>query len=258
MKKILIILVYGAIFALVVNADMIRIEGAAGVWQQKSSGDVKYTDDSALLYGWDGRIEAKEEIENKGYAWIMIKHPIPVLPNLRVEYVNLESNGIATGTFKKYNVTATLGNTTLKMDQYDIIPYYNILDNIGWTTVDVGIDFKVVDASYEANGVETVIGNASFYKDSSTTLIPLLYVRSRVEFPYAIGVEGIAKYIGYGKSYVVDTIVKVDYTLEFVPVIQPAIEVGYRYQGYKYDDNDAEGTLDLTFSGFYAGVMLRY
>ena len=260
MKKILAALACGIALSSSVSADGLKIEGGAGIWQQKASGDIKYTDTSAALYGWNGRVKADEATNNKGYAWLMIKHPIPIVPNLRVEYVGLESTGLATGTFKKYNVTAgAVATTLLKMEQYDIIPYYNIIDNLGWTTVDVGIDLKVVDASYEANNVQVAgVATPTQYNDSTTVVVPLGYVRARVEFPYGLAVEGIAKYIAYGKSHVIDTIAKVDYTMEFVPVVHPAIEVGYRIQNYKFDDDDEEGTADVTFSGFYAGIMLRY
>jgi len=259
MKKVLIALASVGILASFANADGMRIEGGAGIWQQKSKGDIKYTDTSAILY--NGIVKAKEETQNKAYVWMMIKHPIPVLPNLRLEYVSLESAGFAKGQFKKYGVIAgTTANTLLKMDQYDVIPYYNILDNLGWTTVDVGIDFKIVDASYEANNVQVVgVPTATTYSDSATVVIPLGYIRARVEFPSTgLAVEGIAKYIAYDKSHVIDTIAKVDYTMEFVPVVHPAVEIGYRIQGYKYEDDDEEGTADVTFSGFYAGIMLRY
>jgi len=260
MKKILAILACGTVLSFSANADVLKIEGGAGIWQQKASGDIKYTDKSTGLYGWDGKVTADEATLNKGYAWLMIKHPIPIVPNLRVEYVGLESSGVATGSFKKYNVTAgAVAKTLLKMEQYDIVPYYNILDNTGWTTVDIGIDFKIVDASYKADNVSIVgIPTMTQYSDSKTVVIPLGYVRARVEFPYNIAVEGIAKYIGYDKSHVIDTIAKIDYTMDFVPVIHPAIEIGYRYQSYKYDDNDADGTVDIDFSGFFAGIMLRY
>ena len=114
-----------------------------------------------------------------------------------------------------------------------------------------------IESSYEADGTIDGIPNTT-YSDSSSVVIPLLYVRARVEFPYGMAVEGNAKYIGYGKTHVIDTIAKFDYTMEFVPVVHPAIEVGYRYQSYKYDEDGEDTTVDLKFSGFYAGIMLRY
>jgi len=251
MKKILATLACGVVFASVGNADVLKIEGGAGVWQQKSSGDVSYTET-----GYNGEYKSDENTINKGYVWFMIKHPVPILPNLRLEYVSVEDEGDVSGRFKNYAVTG-VANAKLTMDQYDIVPYYNILDNIGWTTVDLGLDLKVIESSYEAHGTIDTLPNTT-YSDSSSVVVPLLYVRARVEFPYGMAVEGNAKYIGYGNTHVIDTIAKFDYTMEFVPVVHPAIEVGYRYQSYKYDEDGEDTTVDLKFSGFYAGIMLRY
>ncbi|MEA3331616.1 MAG: TIGR04219 family outer membrane beta-barrel protein [Campylobacterota bacterium] len=257
MKKILASLACGAMLASTASSDMIKIEGGAGIWQQTPSGDAEYTDATTV----DGENKFDEDQLNKGYVWMLIKHPIPIVPNLRLEYTSLESTGKATGEFKDYTVTVGAeADTFIEMKQYDIIPYFNILDNLGWTTVDIGLDLKVVEASYKADGViDNDTGFPINYSDSATVVIPLLYLRARVEFPATnLAVEADTKYISYGDSYLIDTRAKIDYTLDFVPVIKPAIEVGYRYQGYKFDDDDQDGKIDLTFSGFYAGVMLRY
>ena len=255
MKKLLTTLACGAMLTSVASADMMRIEGGAGIWQQKSSGDASYTE-----IGYDGAYKSKEDTYNEGYIWLMIKHPIPIVPNLRVEYVGINDEGSISGKFKDYNVPiGTVTKAKYEMKQYDIIPYYNILDNTGWTTIDLGIDLKVIDSKYEAyNVLDNITNLSTTYSDSSTVAVPLLYVRARVEFPYNMAIEGIAKYIGYGDTHIIDTVAKFDYTMEFVPVVHPAIEVGYRYQSYKFDEDDSDGKVDLKFGGFFAGVMLRY
>ncbi len=259
MKNILTTLACVTMLSSVASADAMKIEAGAGVWQQTSEGDASYTNLLAGMYGYN---KVSEKENNKGYMWMLIKHPIPIVPNLRVEYTSLESAGVATGEFKKYGITAgTQASTLLKMEQYDIIPYYNIIDNLGWTTVDVGLDLKVVDVCYKADNVYLtgIPGVTTTYKDSDTAVIPLLYVRARVEFPSTgLAIEGDTKYIGYDKTHVVDTRAKIDYTFDIGLPVKPAIEVGYRIQSYKLDEDDEEAKLDLTFSGFYAGIMIRY
>ena len=51
---------------------------------------------------------------------------------------------------------------------------------------------------------------------------------------------------------------KVDYTFDFVPVVQPAIEVGYRVQKFDVTSDDDKTKMDMEFSGVYAGLMLRF
>jgi hypothetical protein len=116
MKKILATLACGVVFASAVSADALRIEGGAGMWQQKSSGDASYTET-----GYNGEYKSDENTNNKGYIWLMIKHPVPILPNLRVEYVSVEDEGDVSGRFKNYAVTG-VAKGELTMDQYDIVP----------------------------------------------------------------------------------------------------------------------------------------
>ncbi|HEY9203198.1 MAG TPA: TIGR04219 family outer membrane beta-barrel protein, partial [Sulfurimonas sp.] len=147
--------------------------------------------------------------------------------------------------------------TTLSYDmkQYDIIPYYNILDNTAWITLDLGLDIKIVDASYTAAPSAPFTG----YSDSVTFALPLLYVRTRVEIPATnIGLEADVKYVTTGDSTVYDVRAKVDYTLDFIPVVQPALEVGYRVQKLDIDESGVDAKLDIDFSGIYAGLMLRF
>ena len=250
MKKVLYTLTCGAILASSVMADITRVEMGVGAWMQESKGSVSYTDGGA-----DGSYVSSEKDSTEPYVWALIKHPVPILPNLRLEYVSLKDSGVASGTFKDFDITSA--STTLSYDvkQYDIIPYYNILDNTAWITLDLGLDIKIVDASYTAAASAPFAG----YNDSITFALPLLYARARVEIPSTdIGLEADIKYITTGDSTVYDARAKVDYTLDFVPVIQPALEVGYRAQKIDIDESSVDAKLDIEFSGFYAGLMLRF
>lgn len=250
MKKVLYTLTCGAILASSAMADITRVEMGVGAWMQESKGSVSYTDGGA-----DGSYVSSEKDSTEPYVWALIKHPVPILPNLRLEYVSLKDSGVASGQFKDFDITSA--STTLSYDvkQYDIIPYYNILDNTAWITLDLGLDIKIVDASYTAAASAPFAG----YSDSVTFALPLLYARARVEIPSTdIGLEADIKYITTGDSTVYDARAKVDYTLDFVPVIQPALEVGYRAQKIDIDESGVDAKLDIEFSGFYAGLMLRF
>ncbi len=250
MKKVLCTLACGALLASNAMADIARVEMGAGAWMQTPKGDASYTDGGA-----DGRYVSSEKDSTESYVWALIKHPVPVLPNLRLEYVTLEDSGVASGTFKDFDITSASTALSYDMKQYDIIPYYNILDNTAWITLDLGLDIKIVDASYTAAASAPFAG----YSDSVTFAVPLLYARTRVEIPATdIGLEADIKYITTGDSTVYDVRAKVDYTLDFVPVVKPALEVGYRVQKIDIDESGADAKLDIDFSGVYAGLMLRF
>ncbi|MFA5233499.1 MAG: TIGR04219 family outer membrane beta-barrel protein [Sulfurimonas sp.] len=250
MKKVFYSLACTALLASCVMADFTRVEMGAGAWSQTPKGEASYTDGGA-----DGRYVSNEKEENSAYVWALVKHPIPIVPNLRLEYVTLEDSGLATGEFEDFDIGAATTTLSYDMKQYDIIPYYNILDNTAWITLDLGLDIKVVDLSYTAAPSAPFTG----YDDSVTFAVPLLYVRGRVEIPATdIGLEADVKYITTGDSTVYDVRAKVDYTLDFIPAIQPAIEVGYRAQKLDIDESGVDAKLDIDYSGFYAGLMVRF
>lgn len=250
-KKIAVSIAAAMLASTAAMADMARVEAGAGVWSQKPSGNASYTDGGA-----DGVFVSGEKEESDIYAWMLIKHPVPILPNLRLEYAQIKDSGIATGEFKDFDIGAANSVLTYDMKQYDIIPYYNILDNTAWTTIDLGLDIKVIDTSYTAAPSGAFTG----YSDSQTIAIPLLYARGRVEIPATnIGLETDIKFIGTGKSKVYDARAKIDYTLSFIPVVQPAVEVGYRVQKIDIDIDDTDSAaVNIDYSGVYAGMMLRF
>lgn len=242
-KNIKIAVVASGLLLSSANADFLRAEMGAGAWFGKSSGNI-YADRSGL----NGVDMAKESTETNFYAWALFKHFIPIIPNLKVEYANIESYGVASGSFDGYNANGE--TSSFKMKQLDIIPYYNILDNTFWTTIDLGVDIKVIDATYE---VENIVNS----KVTKSIPLPMGYARARVEIPAtSFGIEADIKYIKYSDNEAYDGKIKIDYTFDF-PVIQPAVEIGYRTQKIKVDKLSNLKT-DLEFSGVYAGLMLRF
>jgi outer membrane protein len=243
MKKILSLLTFATMMATATYADITRVEMGVGAWMQTPSGSANY---NATLGGSN---VMRETQDNSTYVWALVKHPIPVVPNFRVEYVNINSEGIANGTWG--SGTAVSSKSTFDMQQIDVIPYYNILDNTFWTTVDLGLDVKVVNLDYK-------IADAS-YEYKKTLPIPMGYARVRVQVPQTpFGAEADIKYMAYGRSVFSDARAKIDYTFNSFHVVQPAIEVGYRVQKIKIDESSENIKADIDFSGFYAGLMLRF
>lgn len=248
MKKILSTLAFGAMVATGANADVIRVEAGAGMWAQSPSGTITYTNGSV-----NGTYTSKKEDYTGMYAWMLIKHPLPVIPNVRLEYTDIKDEGVVDGSFKDF--TSTNSPARLKLKEYDILPYYNILDNTFWATLDLGLNIRILDSKFE---VDTTSAGTS-YKDNSTVVIPMLYARVRTEIPMTnFGLETDIKYITYDGSTVYDARAKVDYTFDITPLIQPALEVGYRVQKFDTKSDDDKTKMDMDFSGVYAGLMVRF
>ena len=264
MQKILKTIIGGAILASTLSADIARVEMGVGVWAQTPVGSLKTTDNSNIL-SLDGTYTTAENNSAEMYAWVIVKHPIPVIPNLRLEYVSISDEGLFIATPTNANPIVSplpinsvpYSNSTINMTQFDIIPYYNFLDNTGWITVDLGLDIKVIQADIDIKAVNESWGISPAYTSSESIPIPLLYLRGRVQIPATeFGIESDIKFISDGDSTFYDIRAKVDYTFDITPIIQPAIEVGYRTQSYDINSDDTIGVIE--YSGVYAGVMLRF
>jgi outer membrane protein len=257
MKNILSTLALGALITTAANADFIRLEMGGGVWTQTPNGYATQADGDGV-FDLEGTYTSSENESNEAYAWILLKHPLPIIPNVRLEYVSISDAGETTGKVAGVEIPGS-SPTTMDVKEYDIIPYYNILDNTFWMTVDLGLDIKIVQSDVTMGAVKsTTAGVPDFegYSTSDTTVIPLLYLRSRVEIPTTdIGIEADAKAITDGTNTMYDLRAKIDYTFD-LDVIKPGIEIGYRYQKIKTDDGSTQ--IDLDYSGIYAGAMLRF
>jgi outer membrane protein len=256
MKKLISTIALGSLLATAASADFARVEAGAGAWGYTPSGSFDYTDNDGTL-----KNTSNETAQTSGYLWILVKHPIPLLPNIRLEYASMHDEGKATGSYD--GITApTDRDTILDITEYDVIPYYNLLDNTFWTTIDAGLDIKIVQTDYTVKDVTlntSVPPSIEDYNTKDTLIIPLAYLRGRVEIPFTgIGIEADGKYISYNGNTVYDVRAKVDYTLDFIPIIQPGIELGYRAQHVDVESDDKTLQANMDFKGVYFGAMLRF
>jgi outer membrane protein len=259
MKKLLTVLSFAALFATTSSADWGRIEFGGGVWDQTPSGYATYTETAGVpVLAAEGKYLSSGKTTSDTYLWLLIKHPIPIIPNIRLEYVTAYDEGKVTGGFRDF-IAPTVAAASIDLTEYDIIPYYNLLDNTFWMTIDLGLDIKLIEINYKAEGVNVGSVTDTNYDDTETIPLPLVYLRTRVEIPVTnIGVEADIKYITYSGSTVYDARVKLDYTLDFIPVVQPAFEIGYRVQKIDLTSDDDKTKVNLDFTGVYAGFMLRF
>ena len=260
MKKLLTACALTTLFGASLQADIMRVEAGVGAWAQTPSGYANRNDGDGLI-DLDGTFTSSEKESTETYAWILFKHPLPIIPNLRLEYVTVSDEGKTSGRVNGMEIPdGEAAPTTIDMTQYDIIPYYNLLDNTFWMTVDLGLDVKVIQSDTTVAAVSSPIpGVSDFpgYSSTDTTVIPLIYLRTRVEIPVTnIGLEADAKAITDGTNTMYDLRAKVDYTLDFIPVVQPGLEVGYRVQKLIVDDGANQ--VDLEYAGVYAGLMVRF
>lgn len=250
MKKIVYALAFLTLFALSAHADFARLEAGIGLWQSNPSGTVTSESDEEV----DTETLLNYENENVNYIWLLFKHPLPLIPNIRLEFTDLSHTGNLDSnvTWEGHSYNAS-GNSELNLQQADLALYYNLLDNTLWTTLDVGLNVKYIDASF------MISDDTDSFETSKMLLVPMGYVRARAQVPMTgLAFEGDIKYIAYGDSSYYDARIKADYTFEITPVIQPALEIGYRVQKLEIDTDSFDVHADVEFSGVYVGVMARF
>lgn len=227
------------------RADMLGIEGGVGSWQMDPEGYVNYKGDNVDV---DDDLHISDSAN--AFIWLTFEHPAPLLPNVKLAYMRVDTDGSGqvTRSFDFGSVTVNVSDqvsSSVKLDEGDVVLYYEVLDNI--VSLDLGLDIKIVD------GEVSILSTAGRDKADFTGAIPLLYARADVELPLtglSAGVEGAA--IGYSGSRISDLTARVRYTFGTL-----AVEGGWRQQDLVLDDvNDVD--TDVTLKGPYLAAALRF
>ena len=233
------------------TADTIGGEIAVGGWNHAPSGWVQYpsspTDENKVYLDDDLNLDTQTGL----YIRAKLEHPIPVLPNIRLAYTSLKSEGDGTveRTFTFGDVTVNANEKThsdVDLDSYDATLYWEVVDT--GMDLDIGLTARYIDGNIKVKRLST---DESDSTDISTVL-PLLYANIRVPVPFmgglSIGAEG--NYITYDGSTIYDLQADLRYTF----TMGLGLEAGYRAQKYKLDDIDDTST-DADFRGVFAGAV---
>jgi outer membrane protein len=181
------------------------------------------------------KTEFGSSTENGYQLGAYLEHPIPLVPNIRLDYTSeLEFNGVTAGAAN-----------SVAMTQLDITPYYEILDNV--VDLDVGITAKTLR-------VKTTSAAVPAFNDSYSTVIPMGYIGAAVMLPgLPLSFAGSVKYIGYEGDSLTDARIKAMWDI----ALGVSAQVGYRYESLKLDDT-FDTTSDAEFKGVFAGLAFTF
>jgi outer membrane protein len=189
--------------------------------------------------------------------------PIPLIPNIYLQYVNMDFSGTSrlerniTIDNKTYTVGTTV-STDLKLDHYDIGFFYNvpIVDQLsaGFVNMEAGIDVRIID--FEAK----VTDGRQVAQTSATIPLPLLYAGFDVYIPNVdfVSLQFEAKGIKYSDNYYYE----LSSELRLQPVLgmiqaKPFLAVGYRIERLRIDDID-DTYADIRIKQPYIAVGLTF
>ena len=199
--------------------------------------------------------------EAKGSAWIAIEHPIPLLPNIKARYNQLDGQGsaMASGNIiidgSEFSAEQPIDLDT-KLDHADLVLYYELLDN-DLVSLDLGLNVKVGDFELTATGVDPD-GAAISQSGSYSGPIPLLYAAGEVGLPLTgLGVFGEVSGLAYSGNQFYDAQAGVGYNVLDNPAIVLTAQLGYRIFKLKAEDLD-DINADIDFDGAFAGVVAHF
>ncbi len=222
-------------------ADTIGFEVGAYAWKQNLSGDIAAGRFSSV------NVES-DETNNVFYA--VLEHPIPLIPNIRIQQTDLDFNATGSGTFIYYG-HSTPGDviSSINLSHTDFTLYYEILDN--WISLDIGITARAI------NDGSITIASTSFPSLSddfdADGVLPLLYVSTRFDLPLT-GLYVGADINGLGVSD--NSLIDYRVNLGYESSIGLGVEAGFRSFELEYDDDDDKA--NLTIDGAYAGIFYHF
>ena len=220
--------------------------------------------------GWrtatDGSFANTSQLQEFNFAdktqqsyYVALEHPIPLLPNIRLQHNELQSAGItalsADFSFagESFTVDTELQNQ-IDLTNNDYVLYYEILDN-DLVSLDLGVNAKYINGSVAV--AETAANGMVAVQDAST-FIPMLYGSAIVGLPLT-GLELFAQgsFVSYDGSRVYDMQGGIAYALLDNLAVDLRVKLGYRAVNLRLDDID-DLYANVDFKGVFAGVELHF
>ncbi len=220
------------------------IYAGGGNWQGDYSGTAG---DPGVSTGDLGMKES-----NNAFYYIAIEHPVPLLPNLKVQHNDITSAQTSTinnnfSIDEVYFPAGTSVRTDFDLSYTDATLYYEALDN--WLNLDLGVTIRKYSGYLKAESTQ-----ASDEVDVDFTL-PLIYGRFQFDLPltgFSAGFDG--NFISYDGNDLMDYSVKISYM--FDSALDLGLEAGYRVITVNINEDDVATDLDL--KGPYVAAVFHF
>jgi len=243
-KKIILSVVCASLLSLSAHADFLGAEAGYAVWGSSTSGNIQGGSSA------DSNIDIEKTLGYdstavNGFFWAYLDHPLPLLPNIKIQHTNLKDDASKVVTsavqFDGNTYNAKVGSE-ITLNQTDVIAYWRILDN--WVNVDLGFNLKTIDGNIKLNTTS---------KNFKAT-VPMLYAKGRFDLPFTgLSVEADISTISYSGNKFTDF----KAGLVYQSSLGLGANLGVRTETLKIDDIDNFNS-NLTVSGAYLGVFYHF
>ena len=212
------------------QADVIGVKGDLSYWAYDGQANM-----AAQTAASD------QDLERKGAAQLSlaIEHPVPLIPNAKIRYVNLKT--------QTENEVAGQPVYDINMDHADFILYYEILDNI--VNADVGV------------GATTLNGHVTTLALSKTDIdktVPVIYATAGAKLPFTgFSAKAEATYTNVNDVKITDAQAELQYDFVKSIALDLGAKVGYRVLNIELNDLD-QRDMKFDFKGPYIGLNAHF
>jgi len=267
MKKLMLVAGVLSACALSQALPLFNVSIEAGGVEQDPSGFVSYEAHGNSNYYLDLKNDAHFSQKTQPYIGVRITNSLPILPNLKLDYMPMKFSGSGT-----LNRTIVFGGTTYqananinlnaKMNRFDILTYYH-LPFISTATKDMlkvrlGLNVRIVDFSESFTGTEVNTNQTVTESKSLTVPVPMGHVGVTFSPIKQVSLVGDLNYVSYGSNNYYDYNAGLRLSPKGIlhSMIVPFIQVGYRYEKLKIDQSSVYA--DVKVKGPYALIGVEF
>jgi outer membrane protein len=242
---LVLVLIFSPIAAV---ADVVGLYLGGGSWQASPQGNIGRTD-----IDLESTLNLDEE--NNQFVFVAFEHPVPLLPNIRVQHSEMEWTGnalVTAGTDLNGSpfVSDQQVDVSLDLTHTDATFYYEIFDNV------VDLDLGITARAFE--GEASLVGASQQETIDLDAIGPLLYGQVGVDFPLTgLSAHMTANWIDVDEFRLIDWAAQLTYEFDLFPAVDTGIILGYRSMLIELDDLD-DLQSDATFEGYYLAFQLHF
>lgn len=266
MKKTLIALSTTLAATVAVNhhvaADTILgVYVGAGIWQFDYDGGL--ASDTNVISETFTLDDLGLDNESSNYFYAALEHPVPVIPNIKIQYTDISSEEENTITreiiFDDQTFSANSQvSTDLDLTHTDLTFYYEVLDN--WISLDLGLTARIFDGFIKLSASDPLDPtNTIRAEETVDETIPMIYGKAQFDFPLTGWFFGATvNVISVSGNTLSDVEAKIGYMSDGLPVLDIGFELGYRQLKLEVDELDDDLEVDVTLDGPYVSLVLHF
>lgn len=232
-NKLMSGLLFSLLFPLNSYADVIGVKADASYWNFNGSSK---NEASAQQLPRDNDLKR----QGTGQLSIALEHPIPLLPNVKIKYVNLDSQSEVGSGF----------GSDVELNNTNYILYYELLDNI--VSADIGV------AATHLDGEVRQTSAALSQRYDLSDFLPSLYAQAGVKLPFTgLSLKAEGSYGRLDDTRINDFQGELQYDFIDNFVVDMGAKLGYRIMNIDHKQ-DHLGDLKLEFKGPYIGLDVHF